>query len=99
MRNGDVTAGFICNIPRSATADGNDPVHPARGGVYGHGLLGSNDEVNAGNVRTMGNAHNFVFCATKWAGFSEDDIGDRGRRRCRTSPTSRRSPTARSRAS
>lgn len=75
VRNGDVTAGFICNIPRSATADGNDPVHPARGGVYGHGLLGSNDEVNAGNVRTMGNAHNFVFCATKWAGFSEDDIG------------------------
>ena len=39
---------------RSPTADGNDPVHPARGGVYGHGLLGSNDEVNAGNVRTMG---------------------------------------------
>jgi hypothetical protein len=74
-RNGDLTAGFICNIPRSATVDGNDPVHPARGGVYGHGLLGSNDEVNAGNVRTMGNAHNFVFCATKWAGFSEDDIG------------------------
>jgi hypothetical protein len=23
----------------------------------------------------MSNAHNFVFCATKWAGFSEDDIG------------------------
>ncbi|MGZ4691085.1 MAG: hypothetical protein ACXVJW_05550 [Acidimicrobiia bacterium] len=75
VRNGDLTAGFICNIPRSATADGNDPVHPARGGVYGHGLLGSNDEVNAGNVRTMGNAHNLVYCATKWAGFSEDDIG------------------------
>jgi hypothetical protein len=74
VRNGNVTAGFICNIPRSATADGNDPVTPARGGVYGHGLLGSNDEVNAGNVRTMSNAHNFVFCATKWAGFSEDDI-------------------------
>jgi hypothetical protein len=75
VRNGDVTAGFICNIPRSATADGNDPVTPARGGIYGHGLLGSNDEVNAGNVRTMSNTHNFVFCATKWAGFSEDDLG------------------------
>ncbi len=75
IRNGNVSAGFICNVPRSATADGDDPVTPARGGVYGHGLLGSNDEVNAGNVRTMSNAHNFVFCATKWAGFSEDDIG------------------------
>jgi hypothetical protein len=38
-------------------------------------LLGSNDEVNAGNVRTMGDIYDFVFCATKWAGFSEDDIG------------------------
>ena len=75
VRNGDVSAGFICNIPRSATTNGSDPVTPARGAVYGHGLLGSNDEVNAGNVRTMANAHNFVFCATKWAGFSEDDIG------------------------
>src|SRR5262249_11490331 len=75
VRNGDVTAGFICNIPRAATADGNDPVHPARGGIYGHGLLGSNDEVNAGNVETMSNTYDFVFCATKWAGFSEDDIG------------------------
>jgi hypothetical protein len=75
IRNGNVSAGFIGNIPRSTTADGNDPVTPARGGVYGHGLLGSNDEVNAGNVRTMSDEHNFVFCATKWAGFSEDDIG------------------------
>jgi hypothetical protein len=75
VRNGNVTAEFICNIPRSATADGNDPVTPARGAVYGHGLLGSNREVNAGNVRTMADEHNFVFCATKWAGFSEDDIG------------------------
>ena len=75
VRNGDVSAGFICNIPRATTADGNDPVHPAHGTVYGHGLLGSNDEVNAGNVRTMADLGNRVFCATKWAGFSEDDIG------------------------
>ncbi len=75
VRNGVVSAGFICNIPRSVSTDGNDPVTPARGAIYGHGLLGSNGEVNAGNVRTMANVHRFVFCATKWAGFSEDDIG------------------------
>jgi hypothetical protein len=75
QRNGNLTAGYICNIPRAATVDGNDPVHPARGGIYGHGLLGSNTEVNAGNVETMSNTHDFVFCATKWAGFSEDDLG------------------------
>ncbi len=75
VRNGNLQASFICNIPRSATADGNDPVSPARGAIYGHGLLGSNDEVNSGNVRQMGNDHRIVFCATKWSGFADEDIG------------------------
>lgn len=75
VRNGDFQAGFICNIPRVASNDGVAPVNPSRAAVYGHGLLGSNSEVNAGNVRSMANEHNFVYCATKWAGFSEDDIG------------------------
>ncbi len=75
VRNGNFTAQFICNIPRSVSADGNDPVTPARGGIYGHGLLGNPDEVNAGNVRTMSNTHRFVFCATKWSGFADEDLG------------------------
>jgi hypothetical protein len=74
VRNGDLVAGYICNIPRAASADGDTPVVPARAGVYGHGLLGSRREVNAGNVRSMANEHNFLFCATNWAGFSEDDL-------------------------
>ncbi len=73
-RNGDFTAGFICNIPRSVTT-GADPVTPGRGAIYGHGLLGSRSEVNAGNVRTMANDHRFVFCATDWSGFASEDIG------------------------
>ena len=52
---GNFTAEFICNIPRSVSADGNDPVTRARRALYGHGLLGNPDEVNAGNVRTMSN--------------------------------------------
>ena len=99
VRNGDVTAGFICNIPRSATADGNDPVTPARGGVYGHGLLGSNDEVNAGNVRTMGERAQLRVLRDEVGRLLRGRHRHRGRRRCRTSPTSRRSPTGRSRAS
>ena len=72
MRNGTATfpAGFICNIPPSALDT------PARPSLYGHGLLGSNDEVNAGNVREMGATNNIMLCATKWIGFSEDDIGN-----------------------
>ena len=75
QRNGDYTAPFMCIIPRAALKpDGT--VARARPAVYGHGLLGSEREVGAGNVRDMANEHNFVFCATKWIGLSEEDIGN-----------------------
>lgn len=72
VQNGTVDAPFVCNIS-VATIDGGEPAHLVQ---YGHGLLGSNMEVNAGNVRAFANEHNVVFCATKWAGMSEDDIGN-----------------------
>ena len=49
---------------------------PARPSLYGHGLLGDPDEVNAGNVQAMAAEHDFVFCATPWTGMSEEDIGN-----------------------
>jgi hypothetical protein len=67
-------ASFICTIPRAALPTAGDPATPGRASLYGHGLLGSNGEVNAGNVKDMGNEHNFVFCATKWIGMSDEDI-------------------------
>jgi hypothetical protein len=62
------SARFVCNIPRSAVG------RPGRPSLYGHGLLGSPDEVNAGNVQDMANEHDFVFCATPWIGMSNEDI-------------------------
>jgi len=50
---------------------GSEPAHAV---LYGHGLLGSHLEVRAGNIVAMSNEHNALYCATKWAGFSEDDI-------------------------
>jgi hypothetical protein len=64
-------AEFICNIPRRQLAG---TAAPARPSLYGHGLLGSADEVGAGNVKAMGQEHNFVFCATPWIGMSQEDI-------------------------
>jgi hypothetical protein len=62
---------FICNIPAAAL----DPASTGtRIALYGHGLLGSNAEVSASNVRRMAAEHNVIFCATKWAGMSEDDV-------------------------
>ena len=71
-QNGTVQASFLCNIS-TATMNGTTPAHLVE---YGHGLLGSNDEINAGNVRDMSNEYNVVHCATKWAGMSDDDIGN-----------------------
>lgn len=72
----DQPASFICTIPRAALANAVATAVPARASIYGHGLLGSNSEVNAGNVKDMGNEHNFVFCATKWLGMADEDIGN-----------------------
>jgi hypothetical protein len=70
-RMGTMSARYYCNIPRSAL----DPASaPARPSLYGHGLLGDPTEIDAGNVKAMSNEHNFVFCATAWAGFSEEDL-------------------------
>jgi hypothetical protein len=75
QRNGDLTAPFVCIIPRAALQP-EGTVHPARPAVYGHGLLGSEREVSAGDVRDMANEHDFVFCATRWIGLSEEDVGN-----------------------
>jgi len=67
---GVVQSPFACTIPDSVL-DGERRAHAVQ---YGHGLLGSHLEVGAGNVVAMGNEHDAVHCATKWAGFSEDDV-------------------------
>jgi hypothetical protein len=71
-QNGTVEVGFACNIS-TTTMEGTEPAHLVQ---YGHGLLGSNFEINAGNVRAFASEHNAVICATKWAGMSEDDIAN-----------------------
>ncbi len=64
------TAQFECIIPTSASS-----ANPARISLYGHGLLGGHDEVEAGNVQDMATEHNFVFCATDWWGLAAPDTG------------------------
>jgi hypothetical protein len=63
------TAKFECLIPSSAT-----PTNPARISLYGHGLFGSDAEVEAKGVQMMASGHNTVFCATNWWGFAGPDV-------------------------
>jgi hypothetical protein len=71
-RMGTTKAKFFCNIPRSAL----DPASPpkARPALYGHGLLGRATQIDESNIKSMSNEHNFVFCATPWAGFAAEDV-------------------------
>jgi hypothetical protein len=68
-RNGDFTATYTCDIPTSASAKS-----PARASIYGHGLLGGQGEVGAGNVQKMGQENNVLFCATDWYGMATGDV-------------------------
>lgn len=65
---------FRCAIPRSTqtgTINGS-AVDAAEPGIYGHGLLGSLDQINAANA--VGNQGNSIWCATNFDGFSSYDL-------------------------
>jgi hypothetical protein len=64
-----IPAPFTCNIPRPAIDDDI----AARPSLYGHGLLGSRNEVNGSSTQTMAFNHNIMYCATDWIGFSSGD--------------------------
>ncbi|HEX8120439.1 MAG TPA: hypothetical protein VF549_04155 [Solirubrobacteraceae bacterium] len=57
---------FTCNIPRR-----EGPLRPA---LYGHGLLGSQSEINQGQLKALGQEHGFLFCAVDWNGMAFRDI-------------------------
>ncbi|AKT37428.1 hypothetical protein [Chondromyces crocatus] len=75
--NGTLQANFICNIPRSAIADGNDPlapVTPGRAALYGHGQQGTASQVNGASATgDISNLYNYVFCATDFIGMASSD--------------------------
>jgi hypothetical protein len=68
--NGVTEVPFACVIS-NAVLGGSEPVPAVQ---YGHGLLGSHFQINSANIAAMTNEHPSIYCATKWAGFSNDDI-------------------------
>jgi len=72
VQNGFMTVNFLVNVPRSTVAGGT--AHPARPSVYGHGLFGSRNEVNAGHLQTFSNQVNIMFGGTDWVGMSSEDL-------------------------
>ncbi len=64
--SGTYTAPFVCTVPNSARTT------PARATLYGHGLLGTADQVTS--TTRLASEHNMAFCATNWLGMSSEDI-------------------------
>jgi hypothetical protein len=73
VRRGTFGAEFRCLIPRSVI-DSSGRVHPARGVVYGHGLLGSTSEIEG--FGQFANQYDMVICATPWIGMATEDLGN-----------------------
>ena len=71
IQNGTWTANFDCIIPLSVTSG---PAEPGRPTLYGHGLLGSADEVASGPQRSLSQDYKIVHCATDEIGMAESDI-------------------------
>ncbi len=66
---GTTRVPFMVRVPHSAVGG------PAHGVVvYGHGLLGSNDEARSGHLGTLANAHRFIIVAASLAGMSSEDL-------------------------
>jgi hypothetical protein len=69
VANGTMQAQFTCQVPRRALAG-----VPLRAGIYGHGLLGSRNEVGQAQLKTLSDTEGFTFCATDWVGMACADL-------------------------
>ncbi len=66
-RNGSMSADFTCTVPIAATGS-----EPAPAVLYGHGLLGSREEVL--DIGQVGAGAGVAFCALDWIGMSSTDV-------------------------
>ena len=66
-------AEFSCTVP--ATVEQGGVAVPARPVLYGHGLLGHQDEATYGHNEDNAFEHSYVICGARWIGMGEDDFG------------------------
>lgn len=70
--NGETTVPFTIVVPRTAV---DDP-RPLKLLQYGHGLLGSQDEVESGYLGEVANRHGYVIFAVDWTGMKSEDADE-----------------------
>ncbi|WP_421120306.1 hypothetical protein ACE2AJ_03000 [Aquihabitans daechungensis] len=65
--NGTMSADFVCTFPAAASAD-----DPAGTVIYGHGLLGTRDQVL--DIGMLGASVGLAFCGLDYLGMSSPDV-------------------------
>lgn len=71
-QNGWATVPWVVDIPRSAIPPMSGTYVPARGSLWGHGLLG--DRYQLGGLSTFANANGIVMAAVDMQGMAEEDV-------------------------
>lgn len=66
----EIDAPFVCDIPYQPFETLSYRATPL---LYGHGLLGSPDEVNGGSGEQM-RKRGYMTCATPWIGMAQEDV-------------------------
>jgi hypothetical protein len=69
--NGTWNSVYRCMIHDNTTA-----AAPGSGVVYGHGLLGTRNQVTSAGPRLLAEHHNHVICGTDLIGMAEEDVGN-----------------------
>ena len=67
--NGTWPAVYRCMIHDNTTA-----AEPAGGVIYGHGLLGTRNQVTSAGPRLLAEHHNHIICGTDLIGMANDDL-------------------------
>ena len=62
---------FDCLVPKRALAEGAGKARPS---LYGHGLFGGYGEIHQDQIKAMEDEHDFILCATAWAGMATEDV-------------------------
>jgi hypothetical protein len=62
---------FECLVPKRALAEGAGRARPS---LYGHGLFGGYGEIHQDQIKAMEDEHDFIHCATAWAGMATEDV-------------------------
>ncbi|MEM7141931.1 MAG: hypothetical protein AAF548_12960 [Actinomycetota bacterium] len=71
--NGTWASVFRCMVHDNTTA-----AAPAGGVIYGHGLLGSRNQVTSAGPRLLAENHNHIVCGTDLIGMATDDVLNAG---------------------